>query len=947
MPTWKKTLNLPQTAFPMKANLQVTEPLTLARWESIKLYERIRESRAGEPKFVLHDGPPYANGRVHLGTALNKILKDFVVKARTMAGLDAPYVPGWDCHGLPIELKVDQKLGSKKQEMSTADFRRECRKYAERFVDLQREDFKRLAVFGDWRRPYLTMNYGYQAAIVRALGRFVTKGMVYKGKKPVHWCISCQTALAEAEVDYKPHVSPSIFVEFPLSSEGVSRLSALAPRLANRKVSALIWTTTPWTIPSNMAVAFHPDFEYGAYKSNETVIIIADQLVRQVSKEIDRPLQERITTLKGRMLEGLRFRHPLYDRDSVAVLGDYVTLDQGTGIVHTAPGHGADDFHTGIKYGLDIYTPVDSSGHFTSAVELFGGTMVFDSNPNIEKALELRGHLWHRKVFEHAYPHCWRCHNPVIFLATSQWFIAMNSQQLRQRALQTIGKVQWFPAWGEERIRGMLATRPDWCISRQRAWGVPIPAIYCTACGKAILTTDLTERAATIFEQYGADAWYERDLTEFLPSDLLCPSCGERNFDRERDTLDVWFDSGSSNEGLLTVHPELNWPFDLYLEGSDQYRGWFHSSLLVGLTTRNASPFRQVVTHGFVVDEQGRKMSKSVGNIVEPQKIIEQAGAEILRLWVAMVDYREEVRIGKEILARVIEAYRKIRNTLRILVANLYDFDPVVDGLHIRKLQEVDRYALARYAETGTRILQAYDRYDFQTIFHTTNQFLTVDLSAFYVDVSKDHLYTFDPNSQERRSTQTAIYRTVDGLTRLLAPILPVTTDELWQTLPGKREDSVHLADFPTDLEEMVDQDLLARWNRLIGVREVVNGELERLRQKKMIGTSLEAKVKIRASGDTSVLLERYRHDLAMLFITSAVEVKTVVPASSSTINQSVANNVFTEVEGSAQIEISRADGTKCARCWRYVKLMSSKTHMGDLCNRCADALPETIGDID
>ena len=944
MPDWKGTLNLPRTAFPMRANLQATEPQAIARWESMKLYERIRERRAGAPRFVLHDGPPYANGRIHIGTALNKILKDLVVKARTMAGFDAPYVPGWDCHGLPIELQVDRELGPKKRDMSVAAFRRACRQYVEKYVNIQRDEFRRLAVFGDWYHPYLTMNYGYQAAIVRALGRFVAQGMVYKGKKPVHWCISCRTALAEAEVEYEPHSSPSIFVEFPLSPESAPNLSARVPELANRHVSVLIWTTTPWTIPSNLAIAFHPDFTYGAYESNGTAVIVAEQLAREVGEQIGRPLENRIATLKGRELEGLRFRHPLYDRDSVAVLGEYVTLEQGTGSVHTAPGHGADDFNTGIQYGLTIYAPVDPSGHFTDEVGLFAGLRVFDANPKVEDALATRGRLWHRAAFEHSYPHCWRCHNPVIFLATSQWFIAMGARDLRERALKAISQVRWFPAWGEERIRGMLANRPDWCISRQRSWGVPIPAVYCTACGEAILTNELAETAAAVYERYGADAWYERGLAEFLPPGMRCPACGERDFERERDILDVWFDSGSSHEGVLDGHPELGWPPDLYLEGSDQYRGWFHSSLLVGLSTRDAAPFRDVVTHGFVVDEQGRKMSKSLGNSVEPQEIIAHGGAEILRLWVAMVDYREEVRIGKQVLARVVEAYRKIRNTLRILAANLYDFDPAVDGLPANRLHEVDRYALARYAEAAIRILRAYDRYDFPTIFHTANQFLTVDLSAFYVDVSKDRLYTLGARSEERRSAQTAIYRTADGLTRLIAPILPVTADELWQVLPGTREGSVHLAEFPTGLEELIDQDLLDRWKRLMGVREVVNGELERLRQRKTVGTSLEAKVRIRASGDTAALLERHRDDLPMLFITSSVEVETVPQTSPPSTNDSIASAAFTEASGTAWIEVSRADGTKCERCWRYVRTMSSEPGTTGLCDRCADTLSETVG---
>ena len=928
----------------MKANLQATEPRAIARWQSMKLYERIRECRAGAPKFVLHDGPPYANGRIHIGHALNKILKDFIVKARSMAGFDAPYVPGWDCHGLPIELKVDRELGPKKRDMSVASFRRACQHYAEKYVDVQRRDFQRLAILGDWHRPYLTMSHGYQAAIVRAFGHFVAQGMVYRGKKPVHWCISCRTALAEAEVEYEPHTSPSIFVEFPLSPESAPTLSARVPQLTNRSVSVLVWTTTPWTIPSNLAIAFHPDFQYGAYVTNGTAVIIADQLAQPVGKQIGRRLQTRIATFKGRELEGLRFQHPLYDRDSVAVLGEYVTLDQGTGAVHTAPGHGADDFNTGVRYGLDIYAPIDASGHFTDEVGLFGGMRVFDANPKVEDALAARGRLWHRDTLEHAYPHCWRCSNPVIFLATSQWFIAMSARDLRERALEAIGHVQWFPAWGEERIRGMLANRPDWCISRQRLWGVPIPALYCTACREAVLTSELVERAAGVFEQHGADAWYERALAEFLPAGMRCHACGGRDFDRERDILDVWFDSGSSHEGVLGVHPELGWPSDLYVEGSDQYRGWFHSSLLVGLGARNAAPFRQVITHGFVVDEHGRKMSKSVGNVVEPQEIIERSGAEILRLWVSMVDYREEVRIGPQILARVVEAYRKIRNTLRILVANLYDFDPAVDLLPTHQLQEVDRYALACYGEAATRIRRAYDSYEFQTIFHTLNQFLTVDLSAFYVDVSKDRLYTLGARSKERRSAQTAAYRIADGLARLIAPILPVTADELWQVLPGTREDSVHVADFPTDLEKLTDHDLLGRWKRLMGVRAVVNGELERLRQQKIVGTPLEAKVRIRASGDTAALLERYRDDLPMLFITSHVDVETVPHASVEYASGSAASNYFSEARGAARVDVSRADGAKCERCWRYVSRVSSEPAAAGICDRCADVLSTAVG---
>ncbi len=940
----------------MKANLPAREPEIHAHWENSDLYGQIRKQQCGKQRYILHDGPPYANGRIHLGHALNKILKDFVVKSRTMAGFDAPYVPGWDCHGLPIELQVDRQLGKKKREMSTADIRRACRDYAIKHVDLMRGEFKRLGVLGNWDTPYLTMDYAYQATIVRILGHFVEQGLVYRGKKPVHWCISCRTALAEAEVEHDMHRSPAIYVEFPLKEESRSQFDKLAPSFTGKSVSVLIWTTTPWTIPSNLAVAFHPELTYGVYDSktetgDSSALILAKDLASRVEQETGHVLGEPLATCQGRDLESLRFHHPLYQRDSLAVLADYVTIEQGTGAVHTAPGHGTDDFNTGTRYGLEVYAPVGPDGKFAANVELFAGLQVFDSNPKVEEALIARKRLWHRSDLDHSYPHCWRCHNPVIFLATSQWFVTMDTKDFRKRALNAISEVEWFPSWGEERIHTMVANRPDWCISRQRSWGVPIPALYCTSCHEATLTKTLTDQAASLFETHGADAWYEHDLSEFVPLNFTCPSCGNRKFEREQDILDVWFDSGSSHEAVLGLNKKLRWPADLYLEGSDQHRGWFHSSLLIGLGTRDAAPYKQVLTHGFVVDEDGRKMSKSLGNVIDPDTIIKRHGAEILRLWTAMVDYREEMRLGQEILDRVVEAYRKIRNTLRIMTANLYDFDPLTDFVPHDELEEVDRYALARYGETGSKIIQAYERYEFKSISHTLNQFLTVEVSAFYIDVSKDRLYTFAANSRARRSTQTALYTITDGLARLLAPLLPVTTEDLWCFIPGSRTSSVHLADFPNNCKALVDNDLLARWKRLLALRDHVNRELERLRQEKIVGTSLEATVSLHTDGVTSSLLESYESFLPTLFITSNV---VLAPNDSKALSQiakqspvaSESGNVFMEQDddgqyaGSAVIDVKRTTGTKCERCWRYVNSVSTSGPSG-LCNRCVEALAE------
>ena len=938
MPEWKDTVNLPRTDFPMKANLQTAEPEWLARWQEMDLYNEIRRSRAGRPKFVLHDGPPYANGHIHLGHALNKILKDLVVKSRTMAGYDAPYIPGYDCHGLPIELKVDRELGPKKREMSTAEFRRACRASAERFVGIMTEEFRRLAVFGAWDTPYRTMTFTYQADIVRALGKFVERGLIYKGKKPVHWCIHCRTALAEAEVEYSDHSSPSIYVEFPLAADSASDLAARVPALGGRDVSVLIWTTTPWTIPSNLAVAFHPEFDYAAYEVDGRAVIVAEGLAPAVATAVGRAFGQPIARMKGAELEGLAFRHPLYDRDSLAVLAEYVTLEQGTGAVHTAPGHGADDFLTGKKYGLEIYAPIGPGGRFLESVDLFGGQRVFDANPKVEAALEERGRLWHRETFEHQYPHCWRCHNPVIFLATSQWFVRMDGdpaivgengerRTLRAAALHAIDhQVKWIPAWGRDRIFNMVSGRPDWCISRQRAWGVPIPAVDCTACGEAVLTTSLVDRAAAVFDQYGADAWYERPTEEFLPDGLACPACAGTSFERERDILDVWFDSGSSHDAVLPRYDDLTWPSDMYLEGSDQHRGWFQSSLLVALTTRGRPPYREVLTHGFLIDLEGRKMSKSVGNVIAPQDGVKESGAEILRLWVAASDYSEELRVSKEILTRVIDVYRKLRNTCRILLGNLYDFDPATDMVPLDRMEAVDRYALGRYARAASKVLRAYDEYDFPTVYQTLISLATVDLSAFYIDVTKDRMYTLAAKSPSRRSAQTAMYRIADGVARLVAPVLPMTADEVWRFMPGRRSRSIHLEEFP-DVSGLVDEGLMTSWDRLMGIRDVVNAALEEKRKNKVIGNSLGARVSITAGGQSAALLRTYEAELPMLFIVSELDLQLGSPDGPDEL----------------RVDVQKASGTKCARCWRYVPAVRTEPDWAGICDRCVEALAAPV----
>jgi isoleucyl-tRNA synthetase len=788
---YKDTLNLPKTEFPMKANLVKREPETIARWEREKLYHQIRKSSKDRKRYNLHDGPPYANGHIHMGTAFNKILKDIIVKSRQMAGFDAPYVPGWDCHGLPIEHRVDTELGPEKAQMSQAEVRSYCRKYADKYIDIQRNEFKRLGVLGDWEDPYLTMNYAYEATIVREFGRFALGGSVYRSKKPIYWCTSCRTALAEAEVEYEAHTSPSIYVKFPM----VSDLSGLRPSLEGKKVFMAIWTTTPWTIPANLAIALHPELEYVAVDTGEDVLILAKGLADICMDTFGIKSYEIIGEFKGPELERLNAKHPLYDRPSLIVLAPYVTLDAGTGCVHTAPGHGREDYETGLQYRLDVYSPVDDRGVFTRDVGYFAGMNVFDANSKVNQKLQETGALLKQETISHDYPHCWRCKNPVIFRSTEQWFISMQENSLRKKALKAIREqVSWIPSWGQDRIYGLIENRPDWCISRQRAWGVPITLFTCAGCGHIVFSEEILDHVASLVEKHGADIWFQETEERLVPAGTKCPECGGAKIKKETDILDVWFDSGVSYAAVMEARPGLGSPADLYLEGSDQHRGWFHSSLLCSVGTRGYAPYRNVLTHGFVVDGSGKAMHKSAGNVIAPEDLIKNYGAEIIRLWVAGEDYRDNIRLSKEILDRLVEAYRRIRNTCRFIIGNLYDFNPATDRIAYEDMLELDRWSLHRLQELSERVLKAYDSFEFHPVFHSLHNFCVLDLSAFYLDIIKDRLYVSPPKSLLRRSAQTALHEILEVLVRLMAPILSFTAEEIWQVLQDEeRPPSVHM----------------------------------------------------------------------------------------------------------------------------------------------------------
>ncbi|MGA8503063.1 MAG: isoleucine--tRNA ligase [Candidatus Sulfotelmatobacter sp.] len=939
----KATINLPKTAFPMKANLPHNEPKMLARWEEMRIYDRIREARKGSAKgtYILHDGPPYTSGPIHLGTALNKCLKDFIVKSKTMAGFDAPYVPGWDCHGLPIEIKVDKELGGRKLQMRPIDVRAACRKYTQKFLDLQRQQFKRIGVFGRFDRPYATMNPQYESVVLSTFFSFYENGFVYKGLRAVYWCMHDETALAEAEVEYENHTSPTVWVKFELLDDPAKIDAALAAK----KVSTIIWTTTPWTLPASMAVAFHPDEEYAALESAGEVYIVASKLAKDVAEKCNLSDPRELAHFPGRKLEHLNFQHPFLDRKILGVLAEYVTMDTGTGVVHTAPSHGAEDFITGIKYGLDATSNVDEKGILRNGLPQYAGKRVWEANQPIIDLVKSRGALLHAEKTEHSYPHCWRCHNPVIFRATEQWFISMETPMpasvggrssendtLRTRTLEEIKHVKWDPAWGEERLSNMIATRPDWCISRQRVWGVPIAVFLCENCRKPLNDHAVNRKVVELFARSGADAWFTSESDSILPAGTKCPHCGSTKFEKETDIFDVWLESGASYLALIADEPSYPWPSDLYLEGGDQYRGWFQSSLLCAMGTHGTPPYKGVVTPGWTLDEKGQAMSKSRGNDVDPVDIADRMGAEVVRLWVASVDFREDVVGSEQLMQRVAENYRKIRNTFRYILGNIGDFDPERDAVPTERMEALDQYMLRRTAGLAVALKDWYDEFAFHKIYHRVNDFCIVDLSAFYLDVLKDRLYISAPKSQARRSAQTAIWRIGEALVRLLAPIMSFTCEEVWPYLPkaAQREESVHLASFPSPREVASEADTKSDddWATLRAVRDEVLKALEEARNNKLIGTGLEAQVTLTAPDPVYSVLARHAGELRYLFIVSAV-----------TLVSGPGNGT-----GQVHVEVKKADGAKCERCWNYSIHVGEDKVYPTVCERCSAVLKEIAG---
>lgn len=931
---YRDTLNLPKTGFKMKANLAQKEPMVLKRWDKEKVYQKLQQSAKDKPLFILHDGPPYANGNIHLGTAFNKILKDIILRSKRMAGFNAPYIPGWDCHGLPIEHNVDKELGEKKKNIPKLSKRSACRKYANKWIKIQKEQFKRLGVLGDWDNPYLTINYSYEAAIASEFNKFLLSDAVIRNRKPVYWCSTCTTALAEAEVEYHDHTSPSIYVKFKANSE----LSGINSSLAGENVYFVIWTTTPWTLPANLAVALHPEFTYAAVKVGDEIWILAKDLVAQVMTEIGQEDYEIVATFEASGFENKTCRHPFMDRDSLLVLADYVTVETGTGCVHTAPGHGADDYQTGLKYGLEIVSPVNGNGIYTAEAGKYKGEKVPEVNQKLNSDMASDGSLVYESKINHSYPHCWRCKKPVMYRATPQWFISMEKNDLRKQALEEIGKVEWTPAWGMQRIYSMVEGRPDWCLSRQRTWGVPLTVISCSDCGEIVKSKEVVQLIDKLFLKEGADAWFSHEVEDFLPDGLAC-ACGSTVFEKEEDILDVWFDSGVSHAAVCEAREELNSPADLYLEGSDQHRGWFQSSLLTSTGTRNRAPFKGVLTHGYVVDGQGKKMSKSVGNVVVPSEVIEKYGAEILRLWVSSEEYRDDIKVSDEILKQVSDSYRKIRNTIRYFLGNLHDFDPQVNRVVIEELPELDRWALAKFEELREKVTGCYERYEFHTIYQSLNYFCGITMSSFYLDILKDRLYTSGTDSTLRRAAQTVLYQILEGLLLLMHPILSFTAVEAWDSLKGVKDkdsldSSILFSEFPVSQNVGCDQQMMDRWSELIKVRSEITKALEIARQEKVIGHPLEAELLVKANGQLADFLQNEWETIKEISIVSELSHIESEPVEEGIHYDSE------ELEGFV-IQVKGAPGEKCSRCWiRSTTVGENKEHP-EICDRCSQVITE------
>lgn len=925
---YSKTLNLPETEFPMRAGLPEREPEFLKYWEENKIYEKKQELHAGHKKFVLHDGPPYANGKIHMGTALNKILKDIIMKYKYAQGFDTPYVPGWDTHGMPIEHAAIKNLGLNRHELDTLVLRKECHDYALKWIDEQRTDFKRLGVLGDWDHPYITMTHDYEAVQMHVFGEMAKKGYIYKGKKAVYWCPHCETALAEAEIEYGEEKSPAIFVKMPLVKD-----NGMLPEAAQGKPAYIvIWTTTPWTMPANVAIALHPDFEYAWVECEGEILFMAKEMLEAVGKVCKKDLSNIIGTCKGKDMEYAECRHPFetIDRKSLVVLADYVTLEAGTGCVHTAPGHGADDFETGVRYNLPIICPVDGSGKLTAEAGAdFAGMFVFDANVPIIKYLAGLNRLFGKENIRHQYAHCWRCKNPIIYRATEQWFASVDG--FREEALNAIANdVQWIPSWGEARIHNMVADRHDWCISRQRVWGVPIPIFYCEDCNEHLVNDDTINAVADLFAKEGSDAWWAHSAEEILPQGTKCPKCGGTHFRKESDIMDVWFDSGSSHAAVCKTRPELAWPADMYLEGSDQHRGWFQSSLLTSVATEGKAPYRAVLTHGYVVDGEGRKMSKSVGNTVAPQEVIAQYGADIIRLWAASSDYKADIRISKEILKQLSEVYRKIRNTIRYILGNTNDFNYETDKVEFKDMLELDRWALMHMQLLKKEVSAAYESYDFHVLYHAIHNFCSIEMSSYYLDILKDRLYAYKADSFERRSAQTAMYEIMLDLVVMIAPVLSFTMEEVWQFMkkPASMPESVFMMPWPECKEEYIDEALESKWDNFIEIRSEITRVLEGARRAKTIGHSLDAKVELHATGEALAILRSVEGDLATLLIVSQAK-----------LVEGLAGGVEATGREDLKVTVQAAEGEKCERCWIYSDTVGKDAEHPTVCARCAAAL--------